>query len=63
MLIRAARYLNCKPWELDEMPQDWVEWSMTCESSDIEVENAAAAGESIAARHERIRAEAYGGAR
>lgn len=40
VLIRAARYLKVKPWELKKKPTYWRDWALTCESVDAQVEKA-----------------------
>ena len=35
-LIRAARYLGVKPWELLEQPKAWMDWASICESAELE---------------------------
>jgi hypothetical protein len=41
VLIRAARYLNVAPWELELADGKWVEWALFCEQLDRELEERA----------------------
>jgi hypothetical protein len=41
VLIRAARYLNVAPWELEREEGKWIEWALFCEQLDRELEERA----------------------
>jgi len=40
-LIKAARYLGCKPWELMDQPPAWVSWAIGVEGAESRAEEMA----------------------
>jgi hypothetical protein len=38
LLIRAARYLHVPPWELEQMPAEWIHKALMAEGVENEVE-------------------------
>lgn len=34
MLIRAARILHCKPWELEDVGDEWLTWALETEAAE-----------------------------
>jgi hypothetical protein len=38
--IRAAKVLNCSPWELDNVDSTWIDWALISERADNLVQKA-----------------------